>query len=115
MSCLRFTATAQQVREACALAVNASSPMGMGWLHFQAGHEFTADDIKPYQREDGTFDLDYVEGRMVKLYIRRLSPERWEIWSDPPRSDYQSWCRTYPSYRDLLTAAGVTKFNEVTE
>ena len=49
---------------------------------------------------------DYVFGRMMKLYIEIL-PGGVEIHTREPRSDYQSWCVTYPTIQSLVDAAVV--------
>jgi hypothetical protein len=95
---MKFKATNQQVKQIAANAINASKPMGMGFLHFQADNNFTADDI-----EDGELYFDYVQGRMVKLRIRDLGNGEYEI-ADNPTSDYQSWCSTYPTTEALVNS-----------
>ena len=99
-----FKATEEQILKLGANAVNAASPMGMGFLHFQE-KEYTAEDIGPCLSEWG-LDIDYFEGRMTKLHIRREK----DGWDEPgePRSDYQSWCSKYPTFKDLAQSVGVT-------
>jgi hypothetical protein len=93
---VKFKATKEQVKQIAANAINASLPMGMGFLHYQSGNNFTVDDI-----EDGELYFDYVQGRMVKLSIHDLGEDEYEI-ADNPTSDYQSWCRTYPTTEALV-------------
>lgn len=50
-------------------------------------------------------NADYVFGRMVKLSVSRPSDTELDIPDHEPRSDYQSWCRKYPSYAALFDAA----------
>ena len=94
----------------------ASGPLGMGF--FQAVSNATEEDVfrnvvnqedyEGFQAEkkmsNGHFDADYVFGKMMKL---RLTIKDGEViipsWE--PRRDYQSWCRTYPTYKDLYDAA----------
>ena len=101
---MKFKATEQQVKQIAANAINASKPMGMGIFHYNSGSVFTDLDI-----EDDELYFDYVEGRMVKLNIRDLGDGEYEI-ADNPTSDYQSWCRTYPTTEALVNSVlvGVT-------
>ncbi len=101
---IRFRATDEQVTQMAANAVNASSPAGLGYLHFKGDHVFTADEFKESVTERG-LSLDYVEGRMTKLNIRRLDNDLWEGW-DEPRSDCQSWAYKYPTLSLLVVSAG---------
>jgi len=101
---MTFTATDEQIQKMCALAVQASSPMGMGLLHYQPETQFKPEDFPLDER--GAY-LDYVQGRMVKLRMRRLASMMWEA-PDSISSAYESWVHTYPSYEALAKAAGVT-------
>jgi hypothetical protein len=104
-----FTATDKQIAEVCALAVNASTPTGLGFLHYEPDNEFTAGDfLKDIKREKFWCNLDYVQGRMVKLSLWRGEEKNtWKYPEYEPRPDYQSWIGKYPSYPDLLRAAGI--------
>lgn len=108
-----FEATEQQIRQIAANAVNASSPLGMGFLHFKVK------DYKPEEidlqfdqfgftlSKSAFVDLDYYQGRMVKLRIRKVenTENRWMV-NGEPRGDYQSWAAKYPSNRALVESAG---------
>lgn len=99
---MKFIATDYQVQCIAAKAVNASREVGLGVLATQ--HR----DFKP---EDFTLnrwglDLDYVAGRMVKLQINRMGPDRWEAVGSISIA-YQSWAKHYRTYSDLFVAAGV--------
>ena len=97
---IRFKATEQQIKEMGAKAVNASSPMGLGSLHFNSASEFKPGDFKV------PLHADYVQGRMVKLDIQKTDIDGvWQSWSFPPRSDYQSWAAKYPD-NSLLELVG---------
>lgn len=52
----------------------------------------------------GRMHADYVFGRMMKLSLQ-WDDKSVTIRDDTPTSDYQSWCRKYPSYRELIEAA----------
>lgn len=102
---MTITATDEQVMKMCALAVNASVPMGLGWLH-ATSEEFTPEQFsKAVVGNSGCF-LDYVQGRMVKLRMWRRAAGQWEI-PDSLRLEYESWGSTYPTYAALAKAAGV--------
>jgi hypothetical protein len=55
---------------------------------------------------EGEVEADYVFGRMMKLVLK-FGPDWVETRNDdfPPRPDYQSWCRQYPTYKALFDAA----------
>lgn len=93
---MKFKATKQQIKQIAANAINASTPMGLGVLHYQADTKFTLEDI-----DDAQLYFDYVQGRMVKLNIRSLGDDEYEI-ADNPTPDYQSWCSTYPTTEALV-------------
>jgi hypothetical protein len=111
---MKFKATDEQVKEVVALAINASVPAGMGFLHFDPSKVFRAADIKIGHSGDmRVIDVDYAQGRMVKLLIREsaTNPGIWQVVrpAGSPTPDYQSWISTYPSLEKLLEAAGIGK------
>lgn len=94
-----------QVFQLAANAINASSPLGLGFLHME-DKEYTARDIESsidlkYFVDYG-LNFDYFKGRMVKLRIRRVGEGEYNIQPDEPRSDYQSWVMKYPTIQDLI-------------
>jgi len=109
---MRFTATKDQVSKMGVLAINASVPMGMGFLHATAG-DYSLEELEKAHGKDclldpeGNLFLDYFEGRMVKLSIRKAgkSGNVYET-RDVAHPDYQSWCKTYETPADLVKAAG---------
>lgn len=102
---MKFHATNDQLREIAALAFNASIPMGMGFLHYVPGTRRGADFA--HINVGGGLNLDYVEGRMVKLNLYREEDGSLTTPAQDPRVDYQSWAVRYPTYAALLSAAGV--------
>ena len=98
-----LTLTDEQVVEMGKLAVLASSPAGMGFLHYDP--RLTKDAIQLDIKRD-SLHIDYYQGRMVKFSARRVSDGKWEF-SDSINREYQSWIDTYPSYQALADA--VTK------
>jgi hypothetical protein len=100
---MKFKATDDQIKQVMALATNAARPMGMGFLHHDPAHDFHAADFA------AAAGLDYVQGRMVKLWINRdrAEPGVWTCPDTEPRSDYQSWRHKYPTWQALLAAAGI--------
>ena len=100
---MRFRATEKQVKAMAVLAVEASTPMGMGVLHFKADQKFSLEDFEI--RHNQLF-LDYVQGRMVKLLINKISEDTWEM-RDDVSTEYQSWARKYPTPLSLAQAAGI--------
>jgi len=101
---MKIRATDEQVQKMCALAAQASRPVGMGFLHFDSDTVFKPEDFRVLPEDRGVY-LDYVQGRMVKLSLRRVAAGVWEAAAQIS-PDYESWIRTYPSYADLARAAG---------
>ena len=95
---MKITATEEQIKQIAANAVNAAEPMGLGFLHYTP-KTFEAKDFEC--GKDGLF-LDYVEGRMTKLYISRIGKNLWEFRDGAAQIDYQSWAEKYPTYLDLI-------------
>ena len=96
---MNMNLTDAQVIQMGKLAIMASVPMGMGFLHYQPG--LKAEDIQLEVRADGLF-IDYYQGRMVKFYARKKE-DGWHF-PDAVSRDYQSWVDTYPSYDALVDA-----------
>jgi len=104
---MKFTATEKEVRKICINAIKASKPVGLGFLHYSDEVKTKEDDILISMKT--FFDLDYIEGRMVKLGIRKIGENLWEtMGGDKPNVEYQSWCSTYPTYESLVESL-VTK------
>lgn len=83
----------------------ADGKVGMGFLHYDP-HDVKGSDLGHIDVSRG-LDFDYVQGRMMKLSIRRESDGTYSAPDAAPRSDYQSWARRYPTYRALIEAAGI--------
>ena len=100
---MEFEATEEQVKQIFCNAINASSPAGMGNIHYQA-KEYIPEDIKA--DEDGVFDADYFAGRMVKLCIIPKEKGCREIIRPVcfPHIEYQSWAGKYPTCKDLINS-----------
>lgn len=101
-------ATEQQIKEMMAKACNASTPMGLGMLHYDADTNFKPDD---FDLIDGYNQLDYVQGRMIKLDFERKAEDLWKSYSFPPRLDYQSWATEYPD-NNLILSVGAEVVEE---
>jgi hypothetical protein len=103
---MKFKASPEQILELKRLAINASSPMGLGFLHYE-NKEYTADEVK--ELTEPVPYLDYFNGRMVKLWVNavRKFPGYFEAPDQDPNPGYQSWVRKYPTWGALLTAAGI--------
>ncbi len=100
---MNFKATDEQIKTLAANAVNASQPMGMGFMH-ATNKEFKPEEFDV--PESGVFSLDYVQGRMVKLTLWKKDGE-WKTPERDPHPEYQSWIRRYPTYGALLESAGI--------
>jgi len=99
-----FRATEDQVKKMAALAVNASIPMGLGKFH-ATSKEFEPSDFEI--DDSGSLDIDYFQGRMVKLLLAKDKENIWSTCGITPRSDYQSWVGKFPTYHKLALAAGI--------
>lgn len=92
----------EQIAQMAANAVNASKPMGLGFLAYEP-RQYTAQEMAT-QLEHWPA-LDYVGGRCVKLYLRK-DAEEWSIScsTEWPHPDYQTWADTYPTYEALVAS-----------
>jgi hypothetical protein len=107
-----FKATDKQLMQLCANAVNASKPIGLGKLHYIKDHVFKPEDFKDdvMNLQDGLvkrLELDYVEGRMVKLQIHYTRNKGEYMTLNNVQEDFQSWYKTYPTALELLQGAGI--------
>ncbi len=102
----KFNATKEQVLQIAANAINASIPVGMGYLHFKSKN-YTPEELQmEYEAEDkrGNIYLDYFDGRMVKLSIQHLGDNSYATNEGEANIEYQSWARKYPTYEDLTNS-----------
>ena len=98
---MKFQATDEQAKQIAVNAVNASVPIGLGFLRAE-DKDYTVEDIEIVRN---AIDLDYFHGRMVKLGLRRSDEGEWEIiYGAEPRGDYQSWAYTYPTVEALVAS-----------
>lgn len=109
----KFNATNEQLVKVFENAINASTPRGLGNLHYQPkDYELSIDDIRKTEDDFGYVSFDYFEGRMVKLSIKCNEVESEDevrsycIYGEPTE-DYQSFLTKYPTYLDLLIESGV--------
>lgn len=98
-----FKATDEQAKQIAVNAIHASEPVGMGLLHYVPGDHWTTENI-PLDDLGTTINLDYVQGRMVKLYMKKGESGTWAIkdLNGLPNVEYQSWAKKYPTYDDLI-------------
>lgn len=117
---IRFKATDDQLYLICCLAVDASRPVGLGHLHHNSARKFTREDMALAVARSGSgyvgsINIDYYWGRMVKLFIKREN-DYWLLGqpgfkdAEKPHPEYQSFCRTYPTWQSLLEEAGVMDY-----
>jgi hypothetical protein len=100
---LTINATDDQVLEMGKLAVLASRPVGMGFLHYQSGLTKEMVELEIQDGYNPGLFIDYYQGRMVKFQGWKKG-ERWEFHDTIDR-EYQSWIAEYPSYQALFEAA----------
>ena len=94
----QFKATEQEVKEIGANAIQYSRPFGLGYLGYRSELVIKPEDI---DLEDGNLNLDHVAGQCVKLFIRNIGGEMWEIAESPTR-DYQTWVSKWPTNEALV-------------
>lgn len=100
------------------LAYEASEVFGMGTLKARSGvtenqlwenvvtngdYPVNPDATMPTE-EEGKLSSDYCFGRMMKLNIT-YTKDSVTYTDYPPKKDYQSWCRSIPTYNDLANRA----------
>lgn len=103
------------LKEALWLAWQAAGgPQGMGFMQDRPHADKEAVWDQAYNMKDysgrlpylgADLNADYVFGRMLKLRVRRPSPETLSFSDSEPRHDYQSWCGKYKTYAALFDAA----------
>lgn len=121
MAKLIFNATKEQIQLAGALAATEAIPVGMGMLHYNPSHDFTAEEMKAYWTSDQEFEIDYAEGRCTKfgvwsaqhpVYGEETKGYKWMTGADT-QPHYETWRTKYPTYEDLLRAAGITDMKRI--
>jgi len=104
---MKVILTEGQAKQLVVNVVNASEPMGMGFLHVE-DKDYTKDDVVDLFKTDSIY-IDCFHGRMVKFNMRKESKDSYVLPDNEPRSDYQSWCRKYPSYQSLVDSVSDLK------
>ncbi len=106
------------VKEAFFLAYqNAGREMGMGvfqaksgttkddvWNNVTTGAEYGGNVFKDRANKPGQAYGDYIFGRMCKLSLK-WTETGVDVQESQPRTDYQAWCRVFPSYEALVRKA----------
>lgn len=112
---IKFKASRDQLIEIALKAINASSPVGMGYLHYEP-RNYTREDLVPDLLEQidqrGVY-IDYFAGRMVKLNIFKVRDEQ-DVYEarNILQSDYQSFVLKYKDMKALLdTVPGIEYLN----
>jgi len=90
--------TDEQVIEMGKLAILASRPMGMGFLHYRSN--LNKEDIN-LEIKFESLSIDYYQGRMVKFNARKMGENSWDFHPEETQFDYQSWKVAYDSYQIL--------------
>jgi hypothetical protein len=88
----------KQVTKMAKLAILASVPVGMGFLHYRP--DLKEEDMTNVDATDGHIYIDYYQGRMVKFNGERNLDGTWKF-PDNTSYEYQSWKQVYPSYAEL--------------
>jgi hypothetical protein len=122
-----FNATKEQILKAAALAANAAIPAGLGYLHYKSEKVYGPEDMKRYLIEKKhltgpsieTLDCDYVDGRCTKFKVWRPfgfaeEPKGFKfVTGYETQPTYETWFTKYPTYVELLKAAGITDWRVV--
>lgn len=103
---MKFKATRNQLLCIMANAVNFSRPVGLGFLQFE-DKIYSPEDMEKYILNDDTIfaDLDYVDGRMVKLTIFKEGSQY--VIKDNFSLGYQSFANRYPNVSELLKSVNI--------
>lgn len=111
MQTVTFKATDKQIQQMAALATNASYPPpgSPGWLHYDESVIYEAKDFEKIMKEQRTWiNLDYIQGRCVKFTLwRGEKRHEWRYPAHEPRQNLQTWIGKYPTFPDLMRAAGI--------
>ena len=91
---MQVNLTTEQAVQVAANAINAASPMGIGFLHHEA-KDYTPEEVAEAFGEDGEAHFDYFHGRMTKLTMRKINGS-YRFSDSPPDIEYQSWASKYP-------------------
>lgn len=89
--------TNEQIIKMAKLAIMASVPMGMGFLHHKP--DMTEADITDLEVDGNGLYIDYYQGRMVKFCASKYPDGSWSFGN--VSFEYQSWICKYPSYEKL--------------
>ena len=108
MSFLKFHATDDQIKDLVCNLYNASSAVGIGLLHYDP-EPLTPDKVQVTDR----MNLDYVQGRQVKVYFQRIKGCEWVTRDRKPHPDYNTWISKYSSIKEALIDSNITKIKEV--
>ena len=112
---MKIKCTKEQMLLMAALAVDASSAMGWGQLHYQA-RLYTVKDVERCLNDDGIFGgakfdkrpneihIDYLDGRMVKFDAKQ-DGDSWDFFPDTPNKEYQSWSVNFATWQNLFDTA----------
>lgn len=100
---MQIQATDEQAQQMALNAINASVPVGMGFLHAEA-KDYTLEDL-----DKDNLRFDYFHGRMVKFSLRKETTGLWNCSrGDEPHPEYQSWYRNYPTLAALAESVGAS-------
>jgi hypothetical protein len=99
---MQFCATEQQLKQIVFNAIEYSKPpLQHGpYIVWSQKLPFKAEDIK-LEFQGSWLDFDYVRGRCVKLFIRKVAEGCYEI-KEEPTSDRQTWICKYPTNEALI-------------
>ena len=101
-------ATEEQIKQMLVNAINASSPIGLGFLQADIEETYTIEDIQTItvggHKNYKSIRADYFKGRMVKLCFEETEENLWNVVApySEPQIDYQSWARTYSTMQSLI-------------
>ncbi len=100
---MKFKATDEQIKQLIRNAINMSRPVGMGIFGYKQKF-YTLDDLT-FEIGNEVF-IDYFDGRMVKLHLTKKN----DLWETPNMEldiEYQSWCKYFPTWKDLLHSVNI--------
>lgn len=96
----------QKLKRLLWLAFQASTPMGMGFLHAKQAEMQDEESLytDAIHRDPNVINTDYLCGRMMKTTFSVDAEGKLEVQPNVPRSDYQSWARKYATGDAMIAA-----------
>lgn len=97
---MKVKLTREQAIAIATRVINASVPVGLGFLQAEA-RDYSEEDVAGSFDTEGNAWFDYYHGRMVKFNLVQEEGE-YSFGSDKLNIEYQSWARKYSTLSELI-------------